>query len=816
MAMDLVARLSLKDNLSARMRKVTGSLGSAEKQTRSLTERMGGLKGALAGIGVTAGMGALVKGIVGIGVSFDTQMSKVKAVSGATEEQFQALRNTARQLGKDTKYSMTEAGEGMEYLALAGWKTEAIITAMPGMLNLAAAGALDLGRAADITSDTMQAFGIAAEHVTHVADVFAYAQANANTNVEQMGDAMTYLAPVANALGWKLEESAAAMMAVADAGIKGSMGGQAFATSMARLAKPTKAMNAEMKRLDMNLFTAKGELKSMPDLVGELEKATKGMTAQQRSSTITTLFGAQAYKHWAVLLERGSEDLRQMTTDLENSDGAAAAMAETMIDNLGGAWQIFMSGVAEAAYSIYEKFEPAMRGAVKALTRLVGKVPDAIDMLIKITKPFAPLAKAIGIAVLAATSFFAVVGTFKLIGMAIMLLVSPIGLAIGAITGMVLAFQHFYKTNKPFRTGIESIINTVKGFMSAMNGEYKSAHDILAKAGLSPENASKVMQFSRSVKDAIDYVKTAINALMTGDTVGLMEALGFSPEAIGGIYAFVENVKTKVTEFVTFLGAKWEELQPSIAMLLERLMTMKDTAVSIFTSLWGLLTPIFNALMNAFHIIADVAVMVFNNIIAPAIDFLISTFQTLWKIVGPILDYIGAAIELNFAILKMVWDSILKPVAAFLMGEFKKSLEDLKPVLDAIGGLFDWLGGLISGVADIFRNITDAIKSFKVPNWLSKLGGGGTVKFESNEGTGGKGKSNYHGIDYVPYDGYQATLHRGEKVVTAQENREKTQGGGGSPISISGNTFNVRQESDIEAVALKLAKLIEIEGGQMA
>lgn len=188
MALDLVARLSLKDDFTARMRRVTGSLGDADKQTRSLTDRMGGLKGALAGIGITAGIGALAKGIVGIGVEFDTQMSKVKAVSGATDEQFQQLRDTARQLGKDTKYSMTEAGQGMEYLALAGWKTDAIITAMPGMLNLAAAGALDLGRAADITSDTMQSFGIAAEHATHVSDVFAYAQANANMNVEQMGE----------------------------------------------------------------------------------------------------------------------------------------------------------------------------------------------------------------------------------------------------------------------------------------------------------------------------------------------------------------------------------------------------------------------------------------------------------------------------------------------------------------------------------------------------------------------------------------------------------------------------------------------------
>lgn len=119
MALDLVARLRLQDDLSSRMRNVTGSLGQAEKQTKSLTDRMGGLKSALAGIGVTVGIGQLAKSIVGIGVEFDTQMSKVKAISGATDSQFQQLRSTARQLGKDTKYTMTQAGEAMEYLALA-------------------------------------------------------------------------------------------------------------------------------------------------------------------------------------------------------------------------------------------------------------------------------------------------------------------------------------------------------------------------------------------------------------------------------------------------------------------------------------------------------------------------------------------------------------------------------------------------------------------------------------------------------------------------------------------------------------------------
>lgn len=872
MALDLVARLSLKDDLSARMRKVTGELGRTEKQTRSLTDRMGGLKGALAGVGVTVGITALAKGILGIGVAFDTQMSKVKAVSGATDEQFRQLKDTARQLGKDTKFSMTEAAEGMEYLALAGWKTEAILVAMPGMLNLAAAGALDLGRAADITSDTMQAFGIASENATHVADVFAYAQANANTNVEQMGEAMKYAAPVANALGWQLEETAAAQMAMADAGLKGSIAGQAFASSMARQAKPTRQMSKMMDKLGVSFFDAKGEMLSMPDMIAELERGTKGLTSEQRSAAISTLFGAEAYKHWAILLERGSGELSRMTDELKNSDGAAAEMAATMIDNLGGAWQIFMSGVAEAAYSIYEKFEPALRGVVDVLTLIVDKVPAVVSVLSKLAKPFVPLAKAIGIAVLAVGSFMAIVGTFKLIGLAIAFVSAPMWLVIGAITALVLGFQMAYKHSEKFRKALSGIGNAFKTVWSVMKGDSKGEMlgiTRMLKSGMSTEQVNQVITFANKLKDAFKKVKgvvVGVSKLFSGDEMvgitkmlkaglstdqvneiiafvdrikgafsrlgdvfvglgtligagnasDLLTALGFSADTITNIFAFVETVKTAVTEFVTYLGEKWAELQPTIALLIERFVSMKDTAISIFTTLWAFLQPIFGALGVAFQIIGDIAVMVWTNIIAPAINFVISMFQALWNVAGPILELLGAAIGVAFEILKVAWDTILKPVAEWLLGAFAAAFEAAKGHVDNIADAFGFLGEMISGAVTWFNKIKDAIKNFNVPDWLSKLGGGGTVKFEASGGDGGKkGKSNYHGIDYVPYNGFQASLHKGERVQTAQEVREQKQGGGG-PVTITGNAFHVRQESDIEAIAYELAKLIERERGQMA
>ncbi|MEV3552915.1 phage tail tape measure protein [Paenibacillus larvae] len=416
-----------------RARKEMKDTKEKSKKTKESIEKMG--KGAtVAGAAMVGGFVAVVKQAA----DFEQQMSKVKAISGATGDDFQRLNETARHLGAVTKFTATQAGEGMEYLALAGWKTNDIISAMPGMLDLAAAGALDLGRAADIVSDTMQAFGLDASTATHAADVFAYAQANANTNVEQMGEAMKYLSPIAHALGWSLEESSAATMSLANSGLKGSIAGQAFASSLARLAKPTKRMAGLMKETGMEFFDAQGKMKSMPELVAEIEKGTKGMTEQQRSAALSILFGAEAYKHWAILLDTGSGKLKDMTKNLQNCDGTAEQMSKTMIDNLYGSIEIFKSGVSEVAIKLGNHFIPSIRKGVDALTKFVeglGKIdPNKVEIFVKVA------GTAVGIlAVAGAVTKLA--GAFR----ALVLGMGPIGWVIAGVSALGAAFVG-YKT----------------------------------------------------------------------------------------------------------------------------------------------------------------------------------------------------------------------------------------------------------------------------------------------------------------------------------------------------------------------------------
>ncbi|OMI07709.1 phage tail tape measure protein [Bacillus paralicheniformis] len=315
------------------------SVGSKTKKIGSNMQSMG--KTLTKNVSVPLGLigGAVIK----MGSDFEATMSKVKAITGANGLEMDKLSSKAKDLGATTKFSASEVAEGMTYLGMAGMNTDEILSSMGGMLDLAAAGALDLASASDIATNIMSGFGMSADQSGRMADVLAYAASNANTNVSELGEAMKPLAPMASSLGWSLEDSTSAVMALADAGIKGEMAGSAFATSLGRLTKPTREMRNTMKELGLEFFDAEGNMKSMPEVIAELERGTAGMTKEQKAATLTTLFGAEAYKHWSTLLSKGSDELGKNSKALENADGTAKKMADTMSDNLQGKTKELMS-----------------------------------------------------------------------------------------------------------------------------------------------------------------------------------------------------------------------------------------------------------------------------------------------------------------------------------------------------------------------------------------------------------------------------------------------------------------------------------------
>ncbi|MCY8309943.1 phage tail tape measure protein [Bacillus vallismortis] len=429
----------------------------AAERIRQMGQRMNSVGGTMRSVGssvaITSGMafGGLVltfKDAIQTGMEFEKQMSKVKAISGGTASEVAKLKEQAKELGATTVFTASQAADAQGFLAMAGFKVNEIYDAMPGMLSLAAAGQLELGAAADITSNIMTAFALNAKDSGHAADVIAYSAANANTNVEQMGEAMKFLAPNAHSLGWSMEESASTIMAFGDAGLQGTLAGQAFGTSLTRLAAPSKKAAKEIERLGLNFFDAAGNMKSMPEVIAEMEKGMKGMTKEQQTATLKTIVGAEAYKHWTILLEKGSKALGENTKALEKSDGAAQKMADTMLDNAQGSIVAFQSALEGAKIKLTENLLPALGDLAEKGTEIISVFNNMDSSTVQTIAKTALLATGVLGVTTAVATLTAGIG-------ALLAFTGPIGLAIvggtallGGITVATYAYNEELKNQK--------------------------------------------------------------------------------------------------------------------------------------------------------------------------------------------------------------------------------------------------------------------------------------------------------------------------------------------------------------------------------
>lgn len=305
----------------------------------------------LVGVGVAAAK---------VGMDFDSAMSRVKAISGATGEDFTDLKNQAIDLGASTAFSAKEAASGMENLASAGFTTKEIMVAMPGMLDLAASSGEDLASSADIAASTLRGFGLAADQAGHVADVLAKNAGATNAAVADTGEAMKYIAPIAKTMGWSLEEVTAAIGEMADQGIKGSQSGTTLRSAVTSLVKPSKEAAEAMATMGFKAFDSQGKMKPLNQLVSDLQKSTKGMTDEQKQNNIATIFGQESMSGMLALISDGPDKLNALTESYKSSDGAAKEMAKTMQDNAKSSIEQMVGSLETAAIKVEEVFAPTI------------------------------------------------------------------------------------------------------------------------------------------------------------------------------------------------------------------------------------------------------------------------------------------------------------------------------------------------------------------------------------------------------------------------------------------------------------------------
>lgn len=353
-------------------------IGSAISKIGSLASK--GLKVATVAItGTAAALGGVAAAAIKVGSDFESQMSRVKAISGATGEEFEQLKEQAMQLGADTSFSASQAAEGMENLAAAGFTTSEIMSAMPGLLNLAAASGEDLASSSDIAASTLRGFGLAASDAAHVADVLAANANRTNSSVADTGEAMKYIAPLARAAGLSLEETAAAIGIMANAGIQGSQAGTSLRGALSRLSKPTKDMSDAMDELGISFYDSNGKMKSLTEQVGMLRQATEGMTDEQKNNYLVTLYGQEALSGMLALINEGEGSLGELTNAYKNCDGAAQEAAETMQDNLSGALEQLSGSAETLGLAFYNSVADNLKNAAKTATESINNITDSFN-----------------------------------------------------------------------------------------------------------------------------------------------------------------------------------------------------------------------------------------------------------------------------------------------------------------------------------------------------------------------------------------------------------------------------------------------------
>lgn len=313
---------------------------------------------------VTAGVVGLGTAAVKTAADFDTAMSKVAAVSGATGKDLDALRDKAREMGSKTKFSASEAAEAMNYMAMAGWKTEDMLSGIEGVMNLAAASGEDLATTSDIVTDALTAFGLSAKDSGHFADILAAASSNANTNVSMMGETFKYCAPIAGALGFSAEDTAEAIGLMANAGIKGSQAGTALRTIMNNLSGDVKICGSSIGEVTVATTNADGSMRDLSDILADCRTAFAGLTESEKAQAAESLVGKNAMSGFLALMNAGEGDINKLSSAIDNCDGCAAGMAETMNDNLAGQLTILKSQLQELAISFGELLMPAIRTIV--------------------------------------------------------------------------------------------------------------------------------------------------------------------------------------------------------------------------------------------------------------------------------------------------------------------------------------------------------------------------------------------------------------------------------------------------------------------
>ena len=648
---------------SVTLEKIAAAGDKFEKAGDSITnagKQISVASAAVTGLGVAA---------VKTAADFDSAMANVAAISGATGDDLQALRDKAREMGEKTKFSASEAADAMSYMAMAGWKTGDMLSGIEGIMNLAAASGEDLATTSDIVTDALTAFGLTAEDSAHFADILAAASSNANTNVSMMGETFKYCAPVAGALGYSAEDVAEAIGLMGNAGIKSTQAGTALRTMMTKLQGELKLSGEALGEVTIQTANADGSMRELSDILADCRTAFSKMSESEAAAAAETLVGKNAMSGFLALMNSAPGDIDKLRNAIDNCDGSAENMAAIMQDNLNGQLTILKSQLEELAISFGEMLMPVIRKVVTAVQGFVDKLNNmdeaqrktiitiglviaalgpflvilgtVISTVGKSMKAYASATKGIKKLMVAVKSG---TGIFGKLGTALGGISAPVLAIVAVIAVLVAAFTHLWKTNDGFRENIiatwtqikETVSNFCQGIVDRLNSlgfEFSSITEVLKAVWdgfcnlLAPVFEGAFRFISDTLSTVLDVILNTVDffiAVFSGDWEGAWEAVKniFSSIWNGLVSWFtniLETIKGVLDVALGWIGSSWEQVWSGVKNFFTHIWNgikafISSTINSISTTISNVITGIKTTVNNVFSAIKTTISNIFNGI----------------------------------------------------------------------------------------------------------------------------------------------------------------------------------------------------------
>ena len=737
------ATLSLVDMISGPLARIRTAMGGVEGGVASLGRRMGNLALGMAPVALAAGvlLGSF-GACVGVAAGFEDQMAKVGAVSRASSEEMAALEATARELGATTQFTAVQVGQAEQYLAMAGFSAKENIAALPGVLNLAAATATDLGRAADISSDILSAFGLQAEQMTRVADVLALTCATANTNMEFLGDTMKYVAPVARMAGLSLEETAAMAGLLGNVGIKGSQAGTTLKAMLNKMAAPTKEAQELFQKLGVTVKDSAGNLRSPVAVLGEMAAGLKNLGTAEQIAAMKTIVGEEAIAGFSELIQKeGIGAIADYARKLEAGGGSAAEMAARMNDTLAGSLRGLGSAWESVQITVGKLFLPAVRAAVDAVTGFLRLLDKAAQ------NPFGAallkIVSAISLAVVALTGLSAAIWFFTSVGPMLAKALAPakaalLGLgapvyAVIAILGLLYAAyrmnfggmaDYLHECwNKITLTvkGVLSVFQTLKDGSGAIRGELATQIKAAGLVGL-VTTVSRIVYRIQAVFKGFSKALSAAFARIDTVFVPVRLAVAELMQGVSSLFGlFTGNEVTSAASTWEAFGAALGEIAGGVLEGLATAFAWLVDGIRLFASVVGYLIDGVSALCGWLLNLGGAA----NEASAAADPFA-------WSNLGKVLGYVlGVFVAWKAALLAtrgvmLAVSAVTKAwAAAQWLLNAAMSANPIGLVVIAIAGLIAagaWLVQNWDGIAAWWNDLWDGIAAWAGKKWAAIVG----------------------------------------------------------------------------------------------